>query len=207
MMPRGGERGHAAIDAVVEGLAVRGYAVVGHFLDAAAIAALRARARALERVGALVPARVGRGGDAVLRADIRGDRTRWLDPADAAPAEVPLHEALEALRGAANRELALGLFEFEGHYALYPRGARYARHRDRFRDDDARVLSVVLYLNDRWRADEGGALRLHVDEGAPLDVAPAGGTLAAFLAARFDHEVLPATRPRLSIAGWFRRRA
>jgi SM-20-related protein len=28
-----------------------------------------------------------------------------------------------------------------------------------------------------------------------------------FLSERFEHEVLPATRERLSIAGWFRRRS
>jgi len=92
------------------------------------------------------------------------------------------------------------------HYALYPPGAGYARHRDRFRDDDARVLSCVAYLNDRWGPHDGGALRLHLD-GGPRDVAPIGGTLVAFLADRVEHEVLPATRQRLAVAGWFRSRA
>jgi len=106
-----------------------------------------------------------------------------------------------------NRELTLGLFEFEGHYAHYAPGAHYARHRDRFRDDDARVLSCVLYLNEGWCDENGGALRLYVDPGSHRDVLPVGGTLAIFLSAQFEHEVLPATRSRWSIAGWFRRRA
>jgi SM-20-related protein len=38
-------------------------------------------------------------------------------------------------------------------------------------------------------------------------VQPEGGTLACFLSADFEHEVLPAARPRLSLTGWFRRRA
>jgi SM-20-related protein len=50
-------------------------------------------------------------------------------------------------------------------------------------------------------------LRLFVDERGTIDVVPAGGTLVTFLAERFDHEVLPANRPRVSLAGWFRRRA
>ncbi len=66
-------------------------------------------------------------------------------------------------------------------------------------------VEIVAYLNDAWHADDGGALRLHLDSG-PRDVLPAGGTLVAFLSASVAHEVLPASRERISIAGWFRRR-
>jgi len=114
------------------------------------------------------------------------------------------------LREQLDRELFLGLRELEAHYALYPPGARYARHRDRFRDDDARVLSAVLYLNDDWNEADGGALRLYFDTGVSTpyrDIAPHAGTLVLFLSAEFDHEVLPATRERLSVAAWFRRAA
>jgi SM-20-related protein len=188
--------------AIVAGLAGPGFAVVPGFLQEPAVAALRDRALALDRDGALTAAAVGRGPARGARPEIRGDRTHWLD--GAAPAEVALLARFESLRRAVNEALFLGLVELEAHYALYPPGAAYARHRDRFRDDDARVLSCVLYLNHGWVAADGGALRLYLASDATLDVAPEGGTLVCFLAARFDHEVLPARRPRLSIAGWFR---
>ena len=35
---------------------------------------------------------------------------------------------------------------------------------------------------------------------------PQAGTLALFLSGEMPHEVLPATRERLSLTGWFRRR-
>ena len=105
-----------------------------------------------------------------------------------------------------NRELMLGLDELEAHFAMYAPGTRYAKHRDRFRDDDARVLSSVLYLNDDWQESDGGALRLYLPD-RHLDVYPSAGKLVLFLSADFEHEVLAATRDRLSIAGWFRRRA
>lgn len=191
---------------VVDALAAHGYAVIANFLADSTIGALRREAERHAATGELAAAGIGRGGSRLERGDIRGDRVRWLDDYTAVPAERALRDALEALRAPINRELTLGLFEFEGHYAHYAPGAHYARHRDRFRDDDARVLSCVLYLNDGWRVDDGGALRLYIDSGLCRDVLPVGGTLALFLSAQFEHEVLPATRSRWSIAGWFRRR-
>lgn len=196
-----------AVGAIVEGVAAHGYAVAPAFLDMPAIGVLRVRARGLEREGLFASAGVGRGPGWTQRIDVRGDRIHWLDDVTPDPAFAPVRDGLEALRVAINRELVLGLFEFEGHYACYPAGARYARHKDRFRDSDARVLSIVLYLNDSWRAEDGGALRLFVDERTTIDVVPTGGTLVTFLADRFEHEVLPAKRLRISLAGWFRRRA
>jgi SM-20-related protein len=39
-----------------------------------------------------------------------------------------------------------------------------------------------------------------------MDVLPQGGRLLTFLSERFEHEVLPAHRERISLTGWFRRR-
>lgn len=196
-----------AIATLVAGIADRGHAVAQATLPITIIDDLRGRALKLDGAGAMTRGRVGRGAARSEHAEMRGDRLAWLadQPHDAA--EAAAFALFEDLRGACNRTLTLGLFEFESHYAVYPPGASYARHRDRFRDDDARVLSCVLYLNDGWRSGDGGALRLHLDDGATLDVAPVGGTLVAFLSGAFDHEVLPARRTRISLAGWFRRRA
>ena len=55
---------------------------------------------------------------------------------------------MDSLREALNRGLFLGLEDFECHFALYPPGAFYRKHVDRFRDDDRRMVSAVIYLND-----------------------------------------------------------
>ena len=193
--------------ALVAGIADRGYAVVHATLPLAIIGDLRERALALDGAGDMMPGGVGRGAARSEHADVRGDRLAWLadQPRDAA--EAAALALFEELRGACNLSLMLGLFEFESHYALFPPGAAYARHRDRFRDDDARVLSCVLYLNDDWQPGDGGALRLHLHDGDALEIPPAGGTLVAFLSQAFDHEVLPARRTRIALTGWFRRRA
>ena len=183
----------------------RGWSVEAAFLPPASIAALRDDARRRDTAGEFHVAGVGRGAARVERGDVRGDRILWLDEHAASAAEAPLWRALAALRTALNEAFFLGLVSFEGHYALYPPGAFYRRHRDRFRDDDARVISCVLYLNEEWSIDDGGALRMHLPEGVH-DILPTGGTLACFVAERFEHEVLPSARERLAVSGWFRRR-
>src|SRR5690606_10977514 len=115
----------------------------------------------------------------------------------------------EPLRLACNRELLLGLYEYEGHVTVYPPGRFYRRHVDQFRGAQHRKLSVILYLNDDWAKDDGGELRMYLPDGEGervLDVLPEAGTLVAFLSHEIPHEVLPAKRERLSLTGWFRTR-
>jgi SM-20-related protein len=188
-------------------IAAEGFAVVPGFLRDSAVAALSADARQRDAAGEFRSAGVGRDGHCALHPAIRGDRILWLDEAHAAPAIRPALQALDHLRGALNATLYLGLFSFEAHYALYPPGAHYQRHRDRFRDDDARVLSCALYLNRDWTVADAGHLRIHFEDGGRREVLPVGGTLVCFLSERFEHEVLPATRERLALTGWFRRRS
>jgi SM-20-related protein len=189
-----------------------GYCVVEDFLDANAIAALALECRSMHERNELRPAAIGRAAGRNVDANVRGDRTRWFDPAQLTPPQSAYWTRMDALRKSLNLQLLLGLHEIEAHYTLYAPGARYARHRDRFRDDDARVLSSVLYLNRAWRPADGGALRIYLDAVARtpapeshIDIAPHAGTLVLFLSADFEHEVLPASRERLSVAGWFRR--
>lgn len=195
-----------SIASLPDAIAERGYCVIPAWLPPGAVAALGEIALARVEAGEFRAARVGRTGRATDAPELRGDLIQWLEPDDPA---VPVRETLErfdAFRRTLNEQLFLGLAAFEAHFAVYPPGAFYARHVDRFRDDDARVVSAVLYLNDAWRETDGGCLRLYDGEALVTEVAPAGGALVVFLSDRFPHEVLPARRPRLSLTGWFRRR-
>lgn len=196
--------GDTPLDEVAADLRLRDWTTLaidpGHGL----LVAAAAEAREHQSSRALRPASTGR--DAGLRlAGLRGDDTLWLDSPPCGAAARDLLAALDGLREGLNRRLTLGLASVEAHFAHYPVGAGYARHVDGFRQDDARVLSLVLYLNRDWPADAGGALRLHLPDGH-RDIAPAQGTLAIFLSAGVEHEVLPATQPRFSVAAWFRQR-
>ena len=176
------------------------------FLDARRVRALAEEALLLRSRGAFRPARVGRDAERAHRPTLRGDELCWIDPACASPAQRDLLARFESLRLALNRSLCLGLFELEIQLSVYPPGACYQRHLDVFRSDRHRVVSFVAYLNECWRPADGGALRLYVDADRAVEVQPLGGTLIAFLSAHFEHEVLPAARERLSVAGWFLRR-
>lgn len=197
-----------AIQKLVNELAGRDWAVCEGFLGGPRVAALRTEAEVLRTEGRFRAAGISQ--DGLQRTDIRSDESLWL-AADTTPLAWSLvQREMEDLRLAVNAATYLGLHEFEGHYAVYPPGAAYARHLDRFRGDNQRVISMVLYLNSAWGADDGGELRLYPEaahDGAAVTLAPRGGTLVCFLSERVPHEVLVAQRMRFSIAGWFRRRA
>lgn len=169
---------------------------------------LAQRARALAAGQRLHAAQVGRSGGAQQNTQLRSDDTHWLadEPEDANEFEAVA--AVRALRIHLNETLFLGAQDAELHFARYAPGAFYRTHRDRFRDDDARLLSLVFYLNDDWPDHAGGELVLHAedDSGSVVTrVPPRAGTMVCFLSDQFPHQVLPATRERYSLTGWLRR--
>ena len=196
-----------AIPALAQALARQDWVCCPRFLPAARIAELRCEAETLRGAGRFHPAGIGHVAE--RRSDIRGDDIHWVEQ------QAPLAWALQQrelaqLKDALNSSLYLGLHDFEGHYAAYPAGAGYARHVDRFRGDNRRVLSVVLYLNEQWDPEDGGELCLYAGEDAKepaARISPEGGTLICFLSEHVPHEVLPTRRVRWSLSGWFRRRA
>jgi len=100
-------------------------------------------------------------------------------------------------------------------YAYYPQGGYYRRHRDAESESVSnwRKYSLLLYLNEDWRPNDGGELRIHHDSGGdelPLgelpnftDIQPKGGTLVLFRSNLCPHEVLDTRRERFAIVGWF----
>ncbi len=204
-------------EAVAAHLEAHGACWIAHWPPPAMVARLREDLERLQTDAALGEAAVGRLGTHLRRSDVRGDRTCWLDDPRCGKVAADYLSALTRIRAAIDRRLFLGLVEFEAHYAAYPSGAGYARHRDRFRDSDARVVSWVSYLNAEWTAADGGALRLYLPNGdssshdgsnddaiETIELAPVGGSVC-FLS-ELEHEVLVAHRERYSIAGWMRRR-
>ncbi|MDX8405576.1 MAG: 2OG-Fe(II) oxygenase [Mariprofundus sp.] len=196
-------------DRIVKDLNNTGLSVYDDFISPLLVASLTQEARTLWASGQFRHARVGRGTSLQLRPDVRNDRIHWLDPENPTAIQRPYFLDLETLRQYINRSLYLGLFEYEGHFALYPPGAAYHIHYDRFIGAMERVVTCILYLNGDWQVDDGGALTIHQGHQAstlplPMQVLPQGGRLVTFISEQFPHEVLPASRDRLSLTGWFR---
>lgn len=193
------------LEPIIDAIATHGWCVVPGFMDASA---LRSLCRARHAGGGFHHAGIG-SGVAQVMDEVRGDDILWLEQDDPDAAAQAYLLEMEALRQAANRELFLGLDHLEAHFAVYPAGGYYRKHLDRFRDDDRRTLTAIVYLNEAWTAEDGGLLRFWPDpagEGKAIDILPAGGTLVTFLSDRYWHEVLPSRRERMALTGWFKRR-
>lgn len=194
----------ALIDRIVEDVAEKGFAVIPGFLPEVEVNQLRHETLSLVQSGSMYRAGIRMGGQ--LQGEIRGDLIHWLDADNLSETQQGYLSRLEELRQSINRTLSLGLFDFEGHLALYPPGTLYRKHLDQFQDNLRRMLTCILYLNNGWGPLDGGELRLYLDNNQHIDIAPLGGTLVSFLSGRFWHEVLPARRGRTSITGWFKTR-
>jgi len=191
---------------VSEDLTSAGISVRDQYLGAAQVRALLECLPKRQARGEFAAARVGAA--ATLRQDVgvRGDLTCWLaEPLF--PAERELLLGFEQLRMQLNRDLTLGLFELDLHYAWYPPGAGYARHVDQPHGTADRRLSLILYLNENWQAGAGGELEIFDAHGGCRQIEPLAGRLVCFLSAGREHAVRPAYRDRFSITGWFRARA
>ncbi|WP_286235909.1 2OG-Fe(II) oxygenase [Thalassotalea sediminis] len=147
---------------------------------------------------------IGRHENFVKNEFIRTDEICWINgDADACKQWIDWTSKLQTYL---NQRLFLGLFSFESHFAHYAPGDYYKRHYDAFKGEANRVLSVVTYLNPGWNNNDNGELVIyhHDQDLEGTKVVPLFGTVVIFLSEEFPHEVLPATRDRFSIAGWFR---
>jgi SM-20-related protein len=183
-------------------LGATGFAVRDHYLQPVQVGALCDCVRERQARGEFTAARVGAA--ATLQRDpaVRGDWTCWLNE-PLLSAEQSLLLELEQLRLQLNRDLYLGLFELESHYAWYPPGTGYVRHVDQPQGRSDRRVSLILYLNENWNEHAGGELQIFDMNGAERRIAPFAGRLVCFLSEGREHAVLPAHRDRFSVAGWF----
>ena len=194
-------------ESLIDGILETGYGVVDSFLAPGEVAILRNRLQQRQAAGQFREAGIGNGQAAIEKA-VRGDEILWLEATTAAPEEAAFLERIDQFIGYVNRTCYLGLRDSELHYARYPVGTFYKRHLDQFRADSKRKLSVIYYLNDAWQPTDGGQLAVYLPQpNGPeqtMLIDPIGGRLVCFDSGLLEHEVLPATRERLSITGWLR---
>jgi SM-20-related protein len=192
---------NSLFDTIADGLAQHGYATVDQFLSQHEVEGILGLEGFRSAGASFKKAGIGSSTSLQIQESIRGDYIQWLDKNNAPPAiQIYLHR-LEDLIQFLNRALFLSLKDTEVHLTVYPAGSFYKRHLDQFKKDDHRKLSVICYLNNDWTDEQGGQLRMYLLDRA-LDILPQAGKLVCFRSDQIEHEVLPATRPRMSITGW-----
>ncbi len=200
----------AQLTTIVNDLTSNGYAICEDFLPVHIIKVLADMAEKRFMAGEMLVAKTGKTAN-MQQAVYRHDSIYWLDEHNPTAAAQAYFAQIATLKTTLNQQLFMNLHDIETHLAVYPIDGVYLKHLDQLKQiidtpTQVRQLSSVLYLNNNWQEHEGGELRLHLNSHEYIDVLPTAGRLMLFLSAEFWHEVLPATRNRISLTGWFRSR-
>jgi len=197
---------------LVDHIAEHGFCVINDFLTEATVTALADEAQTLKQTEVMQEAGIGRE-HLNVNKEIRGDSIYWLNEDGATAAQQSYFEQMESLRLNLNQHLYLGLFGLESHLAVYPEGAFYKKHLDCFASQNPqkpqRKISCIVYLNHDWHMQDGGQLKLYLNETDESDkyksilISPLAGRAVIFLSDTFYHEVMPTYKERISLTGWF----
>jgi SM-20-related protein len=189
------------LNKLADQIAENGFAVIDDFLSNEEIDSVLALQGFKNGLLQFKKAGIGKNQDKQINEAIRGDYIQWIDPNNAEPPLLTYLGKLEQMIAFVNQSLFLSLKDCEVHQTIYPIGSFYKRHLDQFKKDDHRKLSVICYLNKDWKEADGGQLRMFIGHESK-DVLPVAGRLVCFRSDLLEHEVLPATRERLSLTGW-----
>ena len=135
---------------------------------------------------------------------MRGDQIYWMDKSHDNVFEQEFLQLAEDFIERLNSTCYTGINGYEFHYAVYPEGSFYKRHRDQFSNDSNRKYSLINYLNDNWIEDDGGQLLVYQND-ATQKILPHSQTAVFFKSDEMEHEVTKANRQRMSITGWLKR--
>lgn len=148
-------------------------------------------------------AAIGEAGNRQVEASVRGDFIYWLDrERDRKLSE--LFNLVDELIANIRRYCYLSISDFEFHLAHYPAGTRYEKHVDQFHGRTNRILSVLVYLNENWKPEDAGELKIYRPDSDVL-IEPLARRLVVFRSDTVEHEVLKTNSSRKSLTGWLLR--
>jgi len=196
---------HDQFEALIQGLVDNDFGCCNNFLLSATLSGLNSNLHTLRESGEMKPAGLGRGAKARKDETVRGDSIHWLEGESTNAFESVYQQKMGRFIAHLNGTCFTSIKNFESHYASYEKNSRYKRHVDQFKTNGDRKFSTVLYLNEDWKAADGGKLSLYPSNKAQEDIVPLGGRLVFFRSNAMEHEVHPSpTRTRKSIAGWLK---
>ncbi len=147
----------------------------------------------------------GTGNSAILTHDqlFRSDVIYWLDRKHEDIYENSFFDLMDSFVSHLNATCFTGIKTFEFHYSLYKPGSFYKKHIDQFKNNDSRQFSMILYLNEDWKAGDGGELSIY-HANSMQHISPVNGRGIFFKSNEMEHEVQVTNKPRMSITGWLK---
>jgi SM-20-related protein len=134
---------------------------------------------------------------------MRSDKIYWLDKNHNNSFENEFLQQAEDFITRLNNTCYAGINAYEFHYAVYEEGSFYKRHKDQFKNNDHRKLSLITYLNENWLPADGGQLQVYQNN-IMQQIQPHAQTAVLFKSDETEHEVIKANRSRMSITGWLK---
>lgn len=189
---------------LIEGFLNHKVGVSTQFLSTELTNALSENLRILHHEGQMISAGVGDAQNRTLDKTIRRDKIYWMDNATANIAEREFLSVIDEFVSYLNRTCFTAINDYEFHYAVYEAGSFYKRHIDQFRNNNFRKFSLITYLNEDWKEEDGGSLLLYRDNGIVDSILPTAQRAVFFKSDEMEHEVAVATRARMSITGWLK---
>ena len=178
--------------------------IATHFISDELARQLRQNLLNLDIQNSLVAAGTGNEDKFVRNEKVRSDLIYWLDKSHNNFYETEFLQHIEAFITYLNESCCAGITSYEFHYSLYEKGSFYLKHMDQFQDNSSRAFSMICYLNDNWKTEDGGELCIH-QVGRNQHISPIQGNTVFFKSDELEHEVLITNKRRMSVTGWLKR--
>ncbi|MFT7031056.1 MAG: SM-20-related protein [Cyclobacteriaceae bacterium] len=190
---------------LIQGLIDNEYGCCNDFLQPSTVIGLSANIQRLSESRIMKPSGFGNNVEYKLDNSIRGDKINWIEDLTANSFEMTYLKKVNSFILHLNKTCFTSIKSFESHYSSYEKNNFYKRHLDQFKNEKGRKFSIVLYLNQDWKVEDGGILSLYPKKGDQIDISPSGGKIVFFRSDEMEHEVHASfTRERRSIAGWMK---
>jgi len=146
----------------------------------------------------------GNGERVTQNNSVRSDSIYWLDRKHDNEFENAFFDHIEDFIRYLNHSCYAGINGYEFHYSLYEIGSFYKKHLDQFQNNQSRQYSLISYLNNDWKEEDGGNLLIH-QLNNNQKISPTQGKTVFFKSNELAHEVLITQQRRMSITGWLKR--
>jgi SM-20-related protein len=177
--------------------------IAENFLSKSLASHLKANLTNLYAGEQLLSAGTGNDKTTVHNKLVRSDKIYWLDRSHHDSHENDFFDLMDTFISHLNSTCYTGITGYEFHYTMYETGSFYTRHIDQFKNNGSRQYSMIMYLNEDWKENDGGELCIHHSDHVQ-NISPVNGKSVFFKSSELEHEVLLTNKPRMSITGWLK---